>query len=92
MQKKLPAKEPISLRIEPGQRSLIDRAANACGKNRTDFMVDAAYKEAEAVLLDRHYFVLDDDAYTRFEAMLNAAPADNARLRRTLNPTAPWES
>jgi|TARA_B100002003_G_C13692315_1_gene348815 uncharacterized protein (DUF1778 family) len=92
MPKNQAAKEPISLRIAPGQRTLIDRAADACGKNRTDFMVEAAYKEAESVLLDRRHFALDEQAYSEFESMLNAAPMDNERLKRMLNTKAPWET
>ena len=55
-------------------------------------MVEAAYKEAESVLLDRRHFALDEQAYSEFESMLNAAPMDNERLKRMLNTKAPWET
>ena len=82
---------PINLRASQKQRALIDRAAEALGKNRSDFMLDAACREADSVLLDRRLFVLDDKTYRRFTEALDAPPADNRRLRRLLMTKAPWE-
>ena len=42
----------INLRIGDERRALIDRAAEATGKDRTEFMLDAATREATTVLLD----------------------------------------
>ena len=42
----------LNLRIRPEERNLIDRAAKARGKNRTDFVLDAARLAAEEALLD----------------------------------------
>ena len=81
----------INLRAKRGQRALIDRAAEALGKNRSDFMLDAACREAGAVLADRRFFLLDESAYKRFTAALDKPPADNPRLRRLLASKAPWE-
>ncbi len=81
----------INLRANQRQRALIDRAAEALGKNRSDFMLEAACREADAVLLDRRLFVLDDNAYKRFIAALDKSPTDNPRLRRLLTSKAPWE-
>ncbi len=43
----------INLRASRKQRSLIDRAAEVLGRNRSDFMLEASCREAESVLLDR---------------------------------------
>jgi len=83
--------ENINLRVSRSQKALIDRAAEAQGRNRSDFMLDAACREAESVLLDRRYFQLDDDAFKRFTAMLDAPPKSNPRLARLLARKAPWE-
>jgi uncharacterized protein (DUF1778 family) len=48
--------ENINLRVSRNQKALIDRAADALGRNRSDFMLEAACREAESVLLDRRYF------------------------------------
>ncbi|TMA75140.1 MAG: DUF1778 domain-containing protein [Deltaproteobacteria bacterium] len=81
----------INLRASSRQRTLIDRAAEALGRNRSDFMLDVACREANAVLLDRRLFHLDDGAYRRFTAALDKPPADNRRLRRLLASRAPWK-
>jgi len=83
--------ETINLRTSRRQKALIDRAAEALGRTRSDFMLDTACREAEAVLLDRRYFVLSEDAFRKFTAMLDKPPKDNPRLRRLLQTKAPWE-
>lgn len=81
----------INIRVEPAKRDVIDRAAAVAGKDRSAFMLEAAYREAERVLLDRRFFALDDAAYSEFMALLDAPPADNPRLRKLLTTPAPWE-
>lgn len=81
----------INLRANRRQRTLIDRAAEVLGKNRSDFMLEVACREANAVLLDRRFFLLDEKAFKRFTAALDRPPADNPRLRRLLTSKAPWE-
>jgi uncharacterized protein (DUF1778 family) len=81
----------INLRANRRQRALIDRAAQSLGKNRSDFMLEAACRAADAILLDRRIFSLDEKAYKRFTAALDKPPADNPKLRRLLSSRAPWE-
>jgi uncharacterized protein (DUF1778 family) len=81
----------INLRADGRKRALIDRAAEAIGKNRSEFMLDAACREATAVLLDRTFFHLDQKTYKQFTAALDQPPAENPRLRRLLSTRAPWE-
>jgi uncharacterized protein (DUF1778 family) len=81
----------INIRVEPNQRDVIDRAAKVLGKDRSAFMLDIAYREAERVLLDRRLFALNEAAYDEFVAALDAQPADNPRLRQLLRTPAPWE-
>ena len=81
----------INLRANQRQRALIDRAAETLGKNRSDFMLEAACRAADSVLLDRRLFLLDEKAYKRFTAALDKPPAENPKLRRLLAARAPWE-
>lgn len=81
----------INLRTDATSRDLIDRAAEALGKNRSEFMLEVARREATAVLLDRRLFLLDDQAFKRFAAALDASPTESPRLRRLLRTRAPWE-
>src|SRR3546814_20697407 len=71
----------INLRASRKQRTLIDRAAEALGKNRSDFMLEASCREAESVLLDRRYFLLDAERYEQFVIMLDSPPAANPKQR-----------
>lgn len=81
----------MNLRVSRGQKALIDRAAAALGRNRTEFMLEAACREAEAVLLDWRYFALDHERFQAFLAALDAPPSADARLRRLMAARAPWE-
>src|SRR6201987_6493160 len=83
--------ENINLRVSRVQKSLIDRAAQALGRNRSDFMLETACREAESILLDRRYFILPEEQFRRFTATLDKPPASNPRLARLLRTRAPWD-
>lgn len=82
----------INLRALPAQRDLIDHAANLLGKNRSDFMLEAACERAQSVLLDQVFFGLDAEKFAQFTAVLDAPPRANAGLKRLLAVKAPWAS
>jgi uncharacterized protein (DUF1778 family) len=84
-------REALNLRIKPQVRELIDRAADLAGKNRTDFVLDAARRAAEETLLDRTVFTVNPSAYRQFLARLDAPPKPNKRLRNSMRTPAPWE-
>jgi uncharacterized protein (DUF1778 family) len=83
--------ETINLRASRRQKTLIDQAAQALGRSRSDFMLDTVRREAESVLLDQRYFVLSKDAFKSFTAMLDRPPKSNPKLRRLMATKAPWE-
>ena len=85
------SRSTLNLRIKRELRSLIDRAAELQGKNRTDFVLTAARQAAEEALMSRTIFALGPKAYAEFLARLDAPPAPNPRLIRTFETTAPWE-
>jgi uncharacterized protein (DUF1778 family) len=80
----------ISMRIPPDARDLIDRAAKATGRTRTDFMLETARRAAEEVLLDQRMFYLDTAEYAAFLKALDAPPRDLPELRKLLTEPAPW--
>lgn len=84
-------RETLNVRIKPEERSLIDRAAKACGKNRTDFMLDAARAAAENTLLDQVLVSVSPQAYARFLTRLDMPPKPNERLRKTMQAPVPWD-
>lgn len=84
-------RDTLNLRIKPEVRGLIDRAAKARGKNRTDFILDAARIAAEETLLDQALLLVSSDAYAEFVARLDRTPVPNIRLQKTLQTPAPWD-
>lgn len=84
-------RETLNIRIKPAERSLIDRAAKARGKNRTDFILDAARLAAEEALLDQAIIAVSQEAYAEFVARLDMPPGSNERLRKTMQTKAPWD-
>ena len=89
--KRAPRRDSLNLRIKPGERSLIDRAAELTGKTRTDFVLEAARRAAVDALTDRSLFVVDAGVYAKFAAALDAPPRPNEKLRRTMQTPAPWD-
>jgi len=83
--------QAINLRASRRQRDLIDQAAHALSKSRSEFILETVCREAEDVLLDRTFFRLDDEAFAQFSAMLDAPPAPSDELRELLQSKAPWE-
>lgn len=81
----------VNLRVSADDRDLITRAAEALGKNRSEFMLDAARQAARDALLDRTLFRLDSDRFDTFVALLDAPAAPNDKLKRLLSTPAPWE-
>ena len=86
------AKGSINLRIEAQTRRLIDDAASALGKTRTEFMIDSARTRAIDVLLDQRLFVLDAAQHDAFVAALDDPPAPGPKLRALLRRTPAWEA
>ena len=82
----------INLRARAEQRELIDHAAQLLGKNRSDFMLEAACDKAQAVLLDQVFFSLDADKFREFNQLLDAPPAHNPGLEKLMAVSAPWSS
>jgi uncharacterized protein (DUF1778 family) len=84
-------RDTLNLRIKPEVRGMIDRAAALLGKNRTDFVLDAARRAAEEALIDRTVLRVSPEVHAEFLARLDAPPQANERLRRTMQTPAPWE-
>lgn len=88
--KKTP-RNTLNLRIKPEERDLIDMAAKIQGKNRTDFILEAARKAAEEALLEHHIWGVSPETYAEFIALLDAPAQPNERLKKTMQTSAPWE-
>jgi len=81
----------ISIRAKQRQRDLIDQAADRLGRSRSDFMLEAACREAEDVLLDQAFFAVDSQSFSKFQALLDNPPEPTEKLRRFLLTKTPWD-
>ena len=74
----------MNLRLAEDANTRIRRAAEASGVSTSVFVEQAASAAADAVLTDRHEFVLDADRWDRFVALLDRPARDLPELRRGL--------
>lgn len=81
----------INIRAKTRQRDLIDQAAEHLGRSRSDFMLEAACREAQDVLLDQAFFTVDAGTFAKFRAMIDQPLPPTDKLRRLLQVKAPWE-
>lgn len=81
----------INIRAAAWQRDLIDQAADRLGRSRSDFMLEAACREAEDVLLDQAFFTVDEGTFAKFQALRDHPLPPTDKLRRLLKTKAPWE-
>ena len=85
------ASSALSLRISAKDRMLIDRAAEATHKTRTEFLLDSARAAAADALLDRNLFVLTAAEFKKFEMVLNAAPTSTDVINKLKKRPSPWK-
>lgn len=81
----------VNLRVRSETRSLIDRAAQALGRTRSDFMIEAARRAAEDAILDQTVISMSRERYDAFLAILDRPPQPNEKLRATMQATPIWE-
>lgn len=82
---------PLNMRVESKKRALIDRAVAECGGDRTSFVLDAACRRAEEVLMDRRVFVMDDRSFEAFERALETPIEDNPCVMKLINRKKRWD-
>jgi uncharacterized protein (DUF1778 family) len=81
----------VNLRVREDIRALIDQAAQAQGKSRSEFMIDAARRAAEDTLLDQTLVRVDQETWDYFVSVLDNPPP-NPGLERLMQAPRPWES
>ena len=79
----------VNLRIREDVRAMIDRAAKAHGKSRSDFMIDASRRAAEEVLLDQALVRVDRETYDHFLKVLDQPPSGKG-FERLMKAGKPW--
>lgn len=82
----------INLRLPEREKSLIDAAAAAVGKTRTDFVLQSARREAIDVLLDQRLLELDGEEWEALMRSLDDPPLPSEALRRLMGANPPWRT
>lgn len=81
----------INMRVAPSKQNLLSRAADVAGVDRTSFIMEAACRAAENVLLDQQFFAVDDETFTAVENILKSPLPKGSKLKSLLEKKAPWE-
>jgi uncharacterized protein (DUF1778 family) len=75
-------KQRWDFRVDPDTDRLVRQAAESSQRSLTDFVVDSALHEAERLIAERTQFVLDDERWDSFVALLDRPPRDNPGLHK----------
>jgi len=81
----------LNIRIKQSHRRLIERAAEELEQSVSEFVRDAAVREAEHTLADQTTFRIDDKTWEKFTAALDAPTKDNPRLRDLMSREPAWK-
>jgi len=84
-----------SARVDPRMsqvaKSILEQAAAVRHKTVSEFMLENSLSAAYDTLADHRFFALDDEQWTKFNALLDASPADNPGLARLAALTPSWD-
>ena len=64
-------KQQLNLRIDPQDRALFDRAADAQRETLTQFLVESGRERAERLLADRNSFSIDSESWRQLMEALD---------------------
>jgi uncharacterized protein (DUF1778 family) len=77
--------ERLQIRVDPTDKSLLERAAAASHLNVSAFVLQAAAARAEEILAERHTIRLDERAAEMFSEALQRPAGVNRRLAEALH-------
>lgn len=75
----------LHLRVEPGQKALLEAASSASGSTISAFVLKVATEAAADILADRRVFALDEADWLVFDQALERPAAEVPGLRELLS-------
>lgn len=81
----------IEVRTTERQELLIKRAADATDRSLTEFIIDSASVEAERVLADRRWFLVDEEGWKEFNRLLDEPLQATSKLESLANRTTVFD-
>ena len=85
-----PREERINVRATTRQARLLQQAAAATDRSVTDFILDSAVTQAERVLADRRWFILDDEKWREFQRLLDTPVHEMPRMKQLFSKPSPF--
>jgi uncharacterized protein (DUF1778 family) len=78
----------MQIRIAPGDKAMIERAAGLSGLSLSEFVIDSSRRRAEDTILDRRVFMLDAAAFDAVAAQIRNPPrlSKDAKARLARKP------
>lgn len=91
MQQDIRRTVPVSMRLREDDLAIIDRAAEASGLSRTEFLCRAGLNEAKLAILNETVVRLSPQGFDAFVAAIETPAAQpTPKLRERLARPAPW--
>lgn len=81
----------LSIRVTPGERALLEAAAEQSRTTLSDFMRRKSIEAAEAEVLNRSIVTIPAKDWEVFEAWLHSPPEDNPGLAELARRIPSWE-
>lgn len=91
MEQSIYADTTIQLRASVSDKNLIDQAARSMGINRTQFMLNAAVRNAKDVLMEQTSIFVDGESFAAILDQLNEPSRPSDALKKTLTEPSSWE-
>jgi uncharacterized protein (DUF1778 family) len=82
---------PLSMRLPEADIAIIDRAASLRGRERTDFVREAAVRAAEDVLMETVPIRMSATSFKSFMDTLSRPAVVVPEMAELFARTAPWE-
>ena len=87
-----PRSQRINLRTSDRQEQVLRRAAIATESTMTDFILSSAVQQAERVLADRRWFMVDDEQWSELQRLLDAPLPSTARFEALAARPSPFNA
>lgn len=82
--------ETVTFRMDEATLSMIQRAAEICGKSVTSFVTEAAFFQAQKELMDQRFLGLDAAVFDNVEALLSEPARANEELVKLFKSQPEW--
>ena len=87
----MPAMSPVvSVRVSPGERDILEAAAQQARTNLSDFVRRKALEAAEMDVLDHRVVTIPAEDWDRFEAWVDAPARDVPALKELAATRPAW--